>query len=38
LQMWKDIESSKIWGQFYEAARDKNYNKLLDISEVFSHV
>jgi hypothetical protein len=38
LQMWKDIQSSKIWGQFYEAARDKNYNKLLDISEVFSHV
>jgi hypothetical protein len=38
LQMWKDIESSKIWGQFYEAARDQNYDGLLEISEVFSHV
>jgi len=38
LQMWRDIENSKIWGQFYEAARDENYDGLLDISEVFSHV
>jgi protein kinase-like protein len=38
LQMWRDIESSKIWGQFYEAARDENYDGLLEISEVFSHV
>jgi hypothetical protein len=38
LQMWKDIENSKIWGQFYEAARDKNYDGLLEISDVFSHV
>ena len=38
LQMWKDIESSRIWGQFYEAARDENYDRLLEISEVFSHV
>ena len=38
IQMWKDIESSKIWGQFYEAARDENYDGLLDISEVFSHI
>ena len=38
LQMWRDIENSKIWGQFYEAARDENYDELLDISEVFSHV
>jgi hypothetical protein len=38
LQMWKDIESSKIWGKFYEAARDENYDGLLEISEVFSHV
>ena len=38
LQMWRDIESSKIWGQFYEAARDENYDRLLEISEVFSHV
>jgi hypothetical protein len=38
LQMWKDIESSKIWGQFYEAARDRNYDRLLGIADVFSHV
>ena len=38
LQMWRDIESSKIWGQLYEAARDENYDRLLEISEVFSHV
>lgn len=38
LQMWRDIESSKIWGQFYKAARDENYDGLLEISEVFSHV
>ena len=38
LQMWRDIESSKIWGQFYEAASVQNYDKLLEISEVFSHV
>jgi serine/threonine protein kinase len=28
LQMWRDIECSKIWGQFYEAARYKNYDEL----------
>jgi hypothetical protein len=38
LQMWKDIENSKIWGQFYKAASDENYDELLDISEVFSHI
>jgi serine/threonine protein kinase len=38
LQMWKDIESSKIWGRFYEAARNKDYVGLLEISEVFCHV
>jgi hypothetical protein len=38
LQMWKDIESSKIWGQFYEAAKDKKYDGLLEISEVFCHI
>ena len=38
LKMWRDIESSKLWGQFYDAARDKNYDELLDISQVFSHV
>jgi serine/threonine protein kinase len=37
-QVWKDIESSKIWGQFYGAAGDKDYNNLLDISDVFCHV
>ena len=38
LQMWRDIESSKIWGQFYRAARDQDYDGLLDISEIFCHV
>jgi hypothetical protein len=38
LQMWRDIESSKIWGQFYEAAKDKKYDGLLEISEVFCHI
>ena len=38
LQMWRDIENSKIWGQFYEAARGLDYDALLDISEVFCHV
>ena len=38
LQMWKDIENFKIWGQFYKAANDENYDELLDISEVFSHI
>ena len=38
LQMWRDIECSKIWGRFYEAARSKNYDELLEISEVFCHV
>ena len=38
LQMWKDIESSKIWGHFYEAARDEDYDRFLGISDVFCHV
>ena len=38
LQMWRDIESSKIWGQFYRAAKDQNYDGLLQMSEVFCHV
>jgi serine/threonine protein kinase len=38
LQMWRDIENSKIWGQFYQAARDQDYDGLLEISEVFCHV
>jgi len=38
LQMWRDIESSKIWGQFYRAARNHDYDGLLEISEVFCHV
>ena len=25
LQMWRDIESSKIWGRFYLAASSKDY-------------
>ena len=38
LQMWRDIESSKIWGRFYQAARAQDYVGLLEISEVFCHV
>ena len=38
LQMWKDIENSKIWGGFYRAAKDKDYDRLLEIAEVFCHV
>ena len=38
LQMWRDIESSKIWGQFYQAASNHDYDGLLEISEVFCHV
>lgn len=38
LQMWREIESSKIWGPFYEAARAQDYVGLLEISEVFCHV
>ena len=38
LQMWRDIETSKIWGQFYRAARNHDYDGLLEISEVFCHV
>jgi serine/threonine protein kinase len=38
LQMWRDIENSKIWGQFYQAARDQDYDGLLEISEVFCHI
>ena len=38
LQMWRDIENSKIWGRFYQAARAQDYVGLLEISEVFCHV
>ena len=38
LQMWRDIESSKIWGRFYQSARAQDYVGLLEISEVFCHV
>jgi hypothetical protein len=38
LQMWRNIETSKIWGQFYQVARDQDYDGLLDILEVFCHV
>lgn len=38
LQMWRDIESSKIWGKFYQAASDEDYDTLLELSEVFCHV
>ncbi|KAF8232031.1 hypothetical protein L208DRAFT_1466105 [Tricholoma matsutake] len=38
LQMWKDIESSKIWGPSYQAASDQDYDGLLEILEVFCHV
>ncbi|KAH9969287.1 hypothetical protein BGW80DRAFT_1335442 [Lactifluus volemus] len=38
LKMWEDIENSKIWGKFYQAARDQDYDGLLEISDVFCHV
>ena len=38
LQVWKDIEASRIWRQFYEAAKDGNYNVLLGMADVFCHV
>jgi len=38
LQMWRDIESSKIWGRFYQSGRAQDYVGLLEISEVFCHV
>jgi len=38
LQVWKDIEASKIWGRFYVAARDLNYDALLEMSDIFCHV
>jgi hypothetical protein len=36
LQMWRDIESSKIWGQFYEAARYENYDRFQRFSVMFN--
>ena len=38
LQMWRDIERSKIWGRFYQAARSQDYVGLVEISDVFCHV
>jgi len=38
LQVWKDIESSRIWGKFYEAAKDESYDILLKMSDVFCHI
>ena len=38
LQMWRDIENSKIWGRFYQAAKTQDYVGLVEISEVFCHV
>jgi hypothetical protein len=35
LQIWKDIEASKIWGLFYLAARDLDYDTLLEIGDCF---
>jgi Serine/threonine protein kinase len=38
LQLWKDIEASTIWGRFYQAARDLNYDTLLEMGDCFCHV
>ena len=38
LQTWKDIESSSVWGQFYQAARNEEYDNLLRMSDFFCHV
>jgi hypothetical protein len=36
--LYKDIKSSKLWGNFYQAVRDRDYDGFLEISEVFCHV
>jgi hypothetical protein len=35
LQIWKYIEASEIWGLFYLAARDLDYDTLLEIGDCF---
>jgi hypothetical protein len=38
LQTWRDIESSCIWGQFYQAAEGRQYDDLLRMSDFFCHI
>jgi hypothetical protein len=33
--MWRDIESSKLWGRFYQAAEAQDYVGLLELSVMF---
>ena len=38
LRMWQDIEDSKIWGPFYRAAQQSDYDGMLWMADVFCHV
>jgi hypothetical protein len=38
LQLWNDIEKSKIWGPFVNAARMEKYDNLKGIADVFCSV
>ena len=38
LQLWNDIEKSKIWKPFVEAARTKKYDNLKGMADVFRSV
>jgi hypothetical protein len=38
LQVWNDIEMSKIWGPFVEAARKEKYDNLKGMADVFCSV
>jgi hypothetical protein len=38
IQLWKDIEDSKIWGPFVSAARMTKYEELKGMAEVFCSV
>ena len=38
LRMWREIKTSKVWGVFYSAAEQKDYNRLLEMADIFCHV
>jgi len=38
IQLWKNIEDSKIWGPFVEAANTLQYERLKDMADVFCSV
>jgi hypothetical protein len=37
LALWREIEQSKVWGSFVEAAKHRDYKRLKDMAEVFCH-